>query len=96
MINCDPIGIFRDDVVEPLRAHNHDRLKHVDHVGDGGDSDRLHTALHEEIELLLINTEREHINELFRAGKLKDEARRRIECELDLREENLANRRTEE
>ena len=85
-----------DDVVEPLRAHNHDRLKHVDHVGDGGDSDRLHTALHEEIELLLINTEREHINELFRAGKLKDEARRRIERELDLREENLANRRTEE
>ena len=85
-----------DDVVEPLRAHNHDRLKHVDHVGDGGDTDRLHTALHEEIELLLINTEREHINELFRAGKLKDEARRRIERELDLREENLANRRTEE
>ena len=30
--------------------------------------------------------ERERIDELFRAGKLNDEARRRIERELDMRE----------
>ena len=46
--------------------------------------------MHKEIELLLITAEREHINELFRTGKLKDEARRRVERELDLREAHFA------
>jgi hypothetical protein len=53
-------------------------------------------ALHDEIELLLIDAERQGINELFRSGKLHDEARRRIERELDLREASLANQRAEE
>jgi hypothetical protein len=44
----------------------------------------------------LIEAEREHINKLSRAGELKDEARRRIERELDLREAGIANRRAEE
>ena len=47
------------------------------------------------IELLLIETERQHVNDLFRSGKLKDEARRRIERELDLREAQIENRREE-
>ncbi|MDQ6867457.1 MAG: hypothetical protein M3178_03280 [Pseudomonadota bacterium] len=45
---------------------------------------------------MLITTERERINELFRSGMLKDEARRRIERELDLREAHLANQRDAE
>jgi hypothetical protein len=40
---------------------------------------------------LLIEAERTRVNELFRSGKLTDEARRRIERELDLREAHLAN-----
>jgi hypothetical protein len=51
--------------------------------------------LHDEIELLVIDAERQRINELFRSGKLHDEARR-IERELDLREASLANQRAEE
>jgi NhaP-type Na+/H+ or K+/H+ antiporter len=40
---------------------------------------------------LLIAAERTRINDLYRSGKLKDEARRRIERELDLREAHLSN-----
>jgi hypothetical protein len=36
------------------------------------------------------------VNDLYRDGKLKDEARRRIERELDLREEGLENLRAAE
>ena len=39
-----------------------------------------------EIELALITAERERINELYRRGALKDDSRRRLERELDLRE----------
>jgi hypothetical protein len=35
--------------------------------------------------------ERTRINDLFRSGKLQDEARRRIEPELDLREAHFSN-----
>ncbi len=43
----------------------------------------------------LIEAERNQINDLFRDGGLKDEARRQIERELDLREASLANQRDE-
>jgi CPA1 family monovalent cation:H+ antiporter len=46
-------------------------------------------ALREEIELRLLDAERKAVNDIFRAGKLKDEPRRRIERELDLREANI-------
>jgi len=54
------------------------------------------TEIHEELELELIVAERRYINDLFREGKLKDEARRRIERELDLHEADLANQRARE
>jgi hypothetical protein len=38
----------------------------------------------------LIATEREFLYQLLRDGKLTDEARRRIERELDLEEESIA------
>ena len=41
----------------------------------------------------LIDIERDYIYELLRDGKITDEARRRIEYELDLEEASLANRR---
>jgi CPA1 family monovalent cation:H+ antiporter len=67
----------------------------VSHRSDGDDGHRALTDLREEVELQLIAAERTRVNHLFRTGRLKDEARRRIERELDLREADLANRRTE-
>jgi Na+/H+ antiporter len=85
-----------DDIVHPLRSRQRDRLRHVENRSEGDDHHRKLTELHDEIALLLITAERQEINDLFRAGKLKDEARRRIERELDLREADLANQRAEE
>jgi Na+/H+ antiporter len=85
-----------DDVVHPLRAHHRDRLRQISHKSDGEDGHRILSELHDEIELLMIATERDHINDLFRGGKLKDESRRRIERELDLREAHIANQTNEE
>ncbi len=99
MERLDQLGAERDlseDIVHPLRARHRDRLKHVEHRSDGDDRHRRLGELHDEIERLLIAAERDQINELFRSGKLKDEARRRIERELDLREAHLANLRAEE
>jgi CPA1 family monovalent cation:H+ antiporter len=82
-----------EEFVHPLRARHRERLRHVEHRIDGDDGHRKLTELHDEIELSLITAERQEINELFRAGTLKDETRRRIERELDLREAGLANQR---
>ena len=79
------------DVIEAIRAQHRDRLKHVASPDDGDDIVRKHGELHDEVELVLIAAERTRINELFRLGKLKDDARRRIERELDLREAHLFN-----
>jgi monovalent cation/hydrogen antiporter len=84
------------DVVQPLRTRHRDRLRHVEHRND---SDPKHTRLielHDEIEFLLIEAERKRINDLYKLGKLQDEARRRIERELDLRDARLSNLRGEE
>jgi CPA1 family monovalent cation:H+ antiporter len=85
-----------DSVVRPLRAHHRDRLKHIEHRSDGDDAHRKLSELHDEIELALIAAEREQINDLYQEGKLKDEARRGIERELDLREAQLLNQQGEE
>jgi len=82
-----------DDIVEPLRTRHHNRLRHADRSRGGSAADRKYNDLHDDIELTLIAAEREHINTLFRNGKLKDEARRRIERELDLREAHFASPR---
>ena len=83
-------GLTKEDL-RPLHIRHNDRLKHVVHQSDGDDGHRKTAELHDEIELLLIGAEREAINKLFREGKLTDEARRKIERELDLREADLAN-----
>lgn len=82
-----------ENVVQPLRTHHRDRLRHAAQRNDGDDQHRKLADLHDEIELLLIGAERQQINELYRAGELKDEQRRRIERELDLREAGHTNQR---
>jgi CPA1 family monovalent cation:H+ antiporter len=85
-----------EEFVRPLRSRHRDRLKAVEHRSDGDDVHKRHIELRDEIEFMLIEAERQQINELYRGGKLKDEARRRIERELDLREAQLTNVRAEE
>jgi monovalent cation/hydrogen antiporter len=85
-----------EDIVQPLRALLRERLKQIEHRSDADDAHRRLTELHDEIELLLITAERQQINQLFRSGRLKDEGRRRIERDLDLREAHLANQRAQE
>jgi monovalent cation/hydrogen antiporter len=85
-----------EEVVRPLRAHHRERLRHVENRSDGNDGHRKLTELHDEVERLLIDAERQHVNDLFRDGGVKDEGRRRIERDLDLREARLANQKIEE
>ncbi|MGA8691525.1 MAG: Na+/H+ antiporter [Methyloceanibacter sp.] len=82
------------DVIEAARYQQQDRLKHAENRSDGEDAMRGHAELHDEVERLLIAAERTRINDLFRSGKLKDGARRRIERELDMREAHLSNQRS--
>jgi CPA1 family monovalent cation:H+ antiporter len=76
-------------IVEPLRAYHHERLQQLEYR-IGADELNTHLArLSDELELLLIEAERKHLYELLGSGQLKDDARRRIERELDLREAQL-------
>jgi len=79
------------EVIEAVRAQHQDRLRHIDDRTAGDGLVGKHSEVHEEVERLLIEAERKRINELCRSGKLKDDARRRIERELDLREAQLPN-----
>jgi CPA1 family monovalent cation:H+ antiporter len=85
-----------DSIVRPLRSAQSDQLKLVLHRNDGDAGHKRFVELGDEIELSLIDAERNLVNSLYRDGELKDEARRRIERELDLRDANLANLRSTE
>ena len=78
-------------VIGPILAHLRNRLEDVEHRKDGNDHHKKAADLGDEIELSLIEAERDLLNELYRAGELKDEGRRRIERELDLRDTLLAS-----
>ncbi len=95
----DQLGAERnlpDEVIKPLCRRHQDQLTHIRFRSDDSDENTKLAQLHDEIELVLIATQRRLINELFRKGKLKDEGRRRIERELDLREADYANLRAED
>ena len=82
----DQLAAKRDlspDVIEAILVQHRDRLKHLEGPSGGDYGHKSHGELHDGVERLLISPERTRINELFRSGKLKDEARRRIERELD-------------
>jgi CPA1 family monovalent cation:H+ antiporter len=78
-------------LVNNIRAQYVERLNRTE-LGDGEEDDRTLIDLRDEIEALLIETERRHIFGQLERGEVIDEARRHIERELDLREvELLAN-----
>jgi CPA1 family monovalent cation:H+ antiporter len=85
-----------DEFIAPIRTFHHDRVRQIENRIDGEEAHRQLRAQRDDVELLLIAAERQRINELYRDGKLKDEPRRRIERELDLREAHLVNQRGEE
>ena len=70
-----------EEMVSPLRTYHHDRLQQLELRSGIHDGYRRLAELHDEIELTLIAAERQRTNQLFRDGKLTDEARRRIERE---------------
>jgi CPA1 family monovalent cation:H+ antiporter len=78
------------EVLDPLRARHSQRLRQINHRR-GDEAQRRLLEAHDELEFALIEVERQQINELYRSGDLKDEVRRRIERELDLREAHLTN-----
>jgi monovalent cation/hydrogen antiporter len=79
-----------DEVVSLLRARHEIRVNQLPCSLDPTrlDVSGAGTALTRE----LITAERRFIHELLREGKITDEARRRIERDLDLEEASLANR----
>jgi monovalent cation/hydrogen antiporter len=85
-----------DAVVGPIRAHQRGRLEDLEHRKDGNEHHKRLAELGDEIELSLIEAQRDLINALYRAGELKDEGRRHIERDLDLRDTLLANLRPAE
>ena len=76
-------------MIEHLRTRNQSRLQILPtNLTEGLDHMRQTAALKKE----LIDAERDFIYQLLRDGKITDEARRRIEYELDLEEAGVANR----
>ena len=78
-----------DEVIALLRTRNQSRRQILpSNMTDGLEHMRQSATLKKE----LIDAEREFIYQLLRDGKITDEARRRIEYELDLEEAGVANR----
>ncbi len=81
------------EVAERLLVHYTNRLELVENRSIEDEAHRERVRLTDDVELLLLGAERDAINDLYVAGRLKDEVRRRIERELDLREANLTGLR---
>ena len=81
-----------DEAIEHLRTRNQSRLQILPtNLTEGLD----HMRQTAKIKAELIEAERDFIYQLLRDGKITDEARRRIEYELDLEEASVANRATD-
>lgn len=85
-----------EEILLPLRDFHRGRIANVDNRSDGNEESRRLIDVGDEIHFSLIAAERDAINELYRGGQLHDEARRRIEHELDLRDAHLASLRNEQ
>jgi NhaP-type Na+/H+ or K+/H+ antiporter len=78
-------GELANNLAQGLRARHEDRLRRLErHQESGGADDAVGQG--GEMERRLIGAERERIYRLRQDGAISDEARRRIERELDLEE----------
>jgi Na+/H+ antiporter len=84
-------GKLTEEVLAPVRQLYRERLRNVEYRGDSDDSHTTLISQRDAVELQLIAMEREHINASYQTGDLKDDARRRVEREFDLREAHLAS-----
>ncbi len=84
-----------DDICARLRAHRREQLNQIELRSDDSAEHKQRVNLFDDTELQLITAERGFINDLYTRGEIKDEARRRIERGLDLREAEIANLREE-
>jgi CPA1 family monovalent cation:H+ antiporter len=84
------------DIIARLRTHHRQRIEQIRLRSCDTDEQRRHIIQGDGFELQLIAAERDLINERYREGVLKDETRRRLEHELDLREAQLASVRNED
>jgi CPA1 family monovalent cation:H+ antiporter len=82
-------GDLHDEVAEHLRTRNRARVQVLPRDFDDG---LAHARQSAQIKKELIDAERAFVYQLLREGKITDEARRRIEYELDLEEAGVANR----
>jgi NhaP-type Na+/H+ or K+/H+ antiporter len=83
-------GQISPEALAILRArHEHRSVQLPSTMADGSDA----AAVAAELRAELIDAEREFIYRLLQDGQITDEARRRIERELDLEEESLAFKR---
>jgi monovalent cation/hydrogen antiporter len=82
-------GKVPEAAIEALRAAQRSRFLQSEISHDAANGDNALAELRDEIELELIGAEREQINDLYCANKISDEARRRLERDLDLREAHL-------
>ena len=81
-----------DEAIDHLRTRNQSRVQILPtNLTEGLD----HMRQTAKIKAELIEAERDFIYQLLRDGKITDEARRRIEYELDLEEASVANRATD-
>ncbi len=80
-------GRISPEALAILRARHEYRAGRLpQNTSDGGDA----AALVADIRMELIAAEREYIYQLLQDGQITDEARRRIERELDLEEASIA------
>jgi len=84
------------DVLARIRAQHRHRLTQVMARWAQDPQQRARIMRSDELDLQLIGVERDLINETYRRGALKDETRRRLERELDLRAAQLASVRNED
>ena len=85
-------GDTEPDVLALLRARQEHRAVQLPRDADGKEAVAAALALRAE----LINAEREYIYRLLQEGQITDEARRRIERELDLEEASITLKREDE
>jgi len=85
-----------EEVYTRLRAHHLDHLSQIELRSHDDDAHKQRVNLLDDIEGQVISEEREFINKLYVRGEIKDEARRRIERGLDLREAEIASLRDDE
>lgn len=80
---------FTGDQVRQLSAQQTERVSQLERRRDREGAGGVVATQLDRVELALVQAEREHVNGLLRSGRINDDIRRRIERDLDLREEAI-------